>query len=207
MKQRAGACATTTLRTALAAACLLVGSALPLRAGAQVIEIGDDGAAVTYAGPTVFTDAGATPITVPVHAASRARLAPAPKAEVVQQLNAAAQAYALSPALVEAVAWRESGLRHEARSPKGAMGVMQLTPATAAELGVDGRDLAQNVHGGAAYLRRMLNQFGGDLTLSLAAYNAGPGAVQRYGGVPPFAETQAYVAAILNRLAQRAIAP
>lgn len=204
MKQRACACAKFAIRTALVAACLGAAATLPRAASAQVIEIGDDGRTSTYSGPTVFTDAGAQPI---VAAPPPQISVAAPKAEVMQQLNAAAQTYALSPALMEAVAWRESGLRHEARSPKGAMGVMQLMPATAAELGVDGRDLAQNVHGGAAYLRRMLNQFGGDLVLGLAAYNAGPGAVKRYGGVPPFAETQGYVAAILNRLAQRAIVP
>jgi soluble lytic murein transglycosylase-like protein len=203
MKQRSRACAKFAVRAGLAVACVCT----PAAALAQVIEIGDDGATTTYSGPTVFTDAGATPIALKPVAVVSARPGAAPKAEVIQQLNAAAQVYALSPALMEAVAWRESGLRHDARSPKGAMGVMQLMPSTAAELGVDGRDLAQNVHGGAAYLKRMLNQFGGDLVLGLAAYNAGPGAVQRYGGVPPFAETQGYVAAILNRLAQRAIVP
>ena len=188
---------------AVVAACLAVGA--PALARAQVIEIGADGQVATYSAPTVFTDAGATPILPPTPVAASPRAPSASQAAVRQQLDAAATAYALSPALMEAVAWRESGLRHDALSPKGAMGVMQLMPGTAAQLGVDGRDLAQNIHGGAAYLRTMLNQFGGDLVLGLAAYNAGPGAVRRYGGVPPYAETQAYVAAILNRLAQRAI--
>ncbi len=189
-------------------AALLLGAAPVLAstsAHAQVIEVGSDGAIAVYNGPTVFTDAGATPISPPVISAPTRRADPVARAAVMQELNAAATAYALSPALVEAVAWRESGLRHDALSPKGAMGVMQLMPGTAAELGVDGRDLSQNIRGGTAYLRTMLNQFGGDLVLGLAAYNAGPGAVRRYGGVPPFTETQAYVAAILNRLAQRAI--
>ncbi len=82
---------------------------------------------------------------------------------------------------------------------------MQLRPATAAELGVDRFDLAQNVTGGAMYLRRMLDSFGGDLPLALAAYNAGPGAVRRFGGAPPFVETRAYVSAILGRLALNAV--
>jgi soluble lytic murein transglycosylase-like protein len=186
---------------AVAALCLI--AAFPV--SAQVIEVGSDGQVAVYSGPTVFTDAGATPITSPAPVAKAPRAEPAARATVLQELNAAATAYALSPALVEAVAWRESGLRHDALSPRGAMGVMQLMPGTAAELGVDGRDLTQNIRGGTAYLRRMLNQFGGDVVLGLAAYNAGPGAVQRHKGVPPYAETQAYVAAILNRLAQRAI--
>jgi len=187
---------------------LLLGASPSLAPGlakAQVIEIGDAGQVSVYSGPTVFTDAGAAPIVQAAPVAQSSSPTPAPKAQVLQELHAAASAYALSPALVEAVAWRESGLRHNAVSSKGAMGVMQLMPGTAAELGVDGRDLSQNIRGGTAYLRTLLNQFGGDLVLGLAAYNAGPGAVRRYGGVPPFTETQAYVAAILNRLAQRAI--
>jgi soluble lytic murein transglycosylase-like protein len=84
---------------------------------------------------------------------------------------------------------------------------MQLMPGAAREVGVDRFDLRQNIQGGAAYLSKMVNQFGGDLTLGLAAYNAGPEAVRRWGGVPPYAETRAYVAAILDRLAARAVQP
>ena len=91
--------------------------------------------------------------------------------------------------------------------PKGAVGVMQIMPSTALSLGVDRYDLRQNIEGGAAYLRMMLNRYRGDTALALAAYNAGPGAVDRYRGVPPVAETQAYVGAILGRLAQRSIQP
>jgi soluble lytic murein transglycosylase-like protein len=103
--------------------------------------------------------------------------------------------------MVEAVAWRESRFNPRAVSPKGAMGVMQLMPATAKALGVDPRDAGANIEGGAAYLAQLLNAFGGDLTLALAAYNAGPDAVRQYAGVPPFPETKAFVDAILNRLA------
>ena len=78
---------------------------------------------------------------------------------------------------------------------------MQLMPDTAAALGVDASDATQNVHGGAAYLRQMLDQFDGNIELALAAYNAGPEAVRRYGGVPPYRETQDYVAAVLGYLA------
>jgi soluble lytic murein transglycosylase-like protein len=114
--------------------------------------------------------------------------------------------YQLSPALVDAVAWAESRYRADAVSPKGAVGLMQLMPATARELGVkDARDPVQNIAGGAAYLRAQLDRFDGDIERALAAYNAGPGAVARYGAVPPYRETQRYVQSILNRLAQTAL--
>lgn len=188
---------------------LALAGALPARA--QVIEIGADGAVSVYDRPAVFTDSGAA--TIPAIRTTRARVSyePPPAAgrtEVLQQLSAAASAYSLNPALVHAVAWRESRFRHDAVSSAGAAGVMQLMPETARSIGVDRFDLRQNIYGGAAYLRRMLDEFGGDVTLGLAAYNAGPAAVHRYGGVPPYAETRNYVAAILGRLAdQGAVAP
>lgn len=101
--------------------------------------------------------------------------------------------------LVRNVIRQESGGNPSARSPVGALGLMQLMPGTAAELGVhDPLDPRQNVEGGVKYLRKMLNTFGGDMEKAVAAYNAGPGSVQRYGGVPPFAETQNYVRRILG---------
>jgi soluble lytic murein transglycosylase-like protein len=191
-----------------AAHCLAMAAGVAALAGAaqaQVIEVGAQGQVAVYNGPTVFTDAGATPINPPVVHAPIQRAPSAERAAVMQELNAAASAYALSPELVEAVAWRESRLRHEAVSGAGAVGVMQLMPGTAAQLGVDQHDLSQNIRGGTAYLQKMVAEFGGDIVLGLAAYNAGPAAVRRYGGVPPYAETQAYVSAILDRLAQRAL--
>lgn len=86
----------------------------------------------------------------------------------------------------------ESRYCQDAVSPKGAVGLGQLMPGTAAALGVDASDPAQNLAGAARYLREQLDAFG-DVTLALAAYNAGPGAVSKYGGVPPYAETKAYV--------------
>lgn len=103
----------------------------------------------------------------------------------------------LDPALVRAVVQAESGFNSGAVSPAGAKGLMQLMDGTARALGVrDAFDPVENVAGGTRYLRQLLTQFG-DERLALAAYNAGPAAVQRYGGVPPFDETQRYVATVL----------
>ena len=107
---------------------------------------------------------------------------------------AAAKANRVDEAWLRAIAHAESGLRADAVSPKGAQGVMQLMPATARELRVtDPFSPAQSIDGGARYLAELLRQFQGDRRLAAAAYNAGPGAVARYGGVPPYAETRSYV--------------
>lgn len=103
----------------------------------------------------------------------------------------------VEPALFEALVAAESGFDPKALSPKGAMGLAQLMPATARALGVaDPFDPGQNLRAGARYLAQMLTKFR-DPALALAAYNAGPGAVERHGGVPPFAETKAYVDRVL----------
>ena len=112
-----------------------------------------------------------------------------------------ARANGLSPGLLRAVIERESAFEPCAVSKAGAMGMMQLMPATAEGLGVaDPFDAGENIAAGGRLLRQLLDRFGGDLGLALGAYNAGPGRVEQYGGIPPFAETQSYVEAILNKV-------
>jgi len=109
-----------------------------------------------------------------------------------------AEAWRLDPRLVDAVIQAESGYDPRARSSKGAMGLMQLMPDTARELSViDPWDPGENLRAGTRYLRRMLDRFGGRLELALAAYNAGPEAVRRHSGVPPYRETREYVRRVL----------
>ena len=118
---------------------------------------------------------------------------------------ATAQRHGLDPNLVLAVVKVESGFQTDAVSNKGAQGLMQLMPATAKELGVaDALDPAQNLDGGTRYLRMLVAQYGGDLGKALAAYNAGPGAVKRHGGVPPYRETHQYIDRVLRERARAA---
>jgi soluble lytic murein transglycosylase-like protein len=119
------------------------------------------------------------------------------------EIDAAAAKYGLDPALLRGLIRQESNFDPNAGSPAGAQGLTQLMPATAAALGVTNpHDPAQNIDAGARYLRQQLDAFGGDVSKALAAYNAGPGAVQRYGGVPPYAETQNYVRQVQAYAAQ-----
>ena len=108
--------------------------------------------------------------------------------------------YRVNPRVVEAVAEVESGLNPAAVSGKGAIGVMQIMPATGAALNAgDLRSARRNIEAGVRYLRYLGSKFGGDLRLALAAYNAGPGAVLKYRGIPPYMETRAYVTAVIER--------
>jgi len=127
-----------------------------------------------------------------------ARLVAVPDAEIQRRIEYHARRQSLSPRLVQALVQVESGYNPRARSVKGAMGLMQLMPPTAAELGVSSAyDVDQNLRGGTLYLRRLLDRFG-SLELALAAYNAGPHRVEQYSGIPPFPETRRYVKKVLS---------
>jgi len=151
----------------------------PRFAGALRSALGADGAAASALG-------GAN---------APAPVAPAQIDALVQQN---ASNWQVDPALLKAVIANESGFNANATSKVGAQGLMQLMPATAQSLGVQNAyDPAQNVAGGARYLKGLLDRFGGDARKAVAAYNAGPGAVEKYGDVPPYAETQNYVQNVL----------
>lgn len=133
----------------------------------------------------------------PKAAAARETSAPADSA-YYETIRQAAGKYGVDPKLVSAVAEVESGFQQGAVSATGAVGVMQLMPETAESLGVNPYDAAQNINGGAQYLKQMLDTFDGDVRKAVAAYNAGPEAVKEYGGVPPYSETQQYVSSVLD---------
>jgi len=159
-------------------------------ARAQVIEVSPSGEAIVTSStnqPRPYT-----PASVAAPTALKAALA------------VAGTQTEMSADLIEAVAWTESRFNPSARSMRGAIGVMQLMPATAQTLHVDPHQSVQNIRGGATYLRAMLQEFDGNLELALAAYNAGPEAVRRFHGVPPYPETQAFVASVLDYLAELA---
>jgi len=124
------------------------------------------------------------------------------------EIRSASQSNAVDESLIRAIIHAESAYQSDAQSPKGAQGLMQLMPATQLELQViDPFDPKENIRGGAHYLAQLLAEFGGDLELATAAYNAGPQAVTKYGGVPPFDETREYVrrVKILYRRYQQAL--
>lgn len=127
------------------------------------------------------------------------RLLPVPKAELKLLIDRYARFFGVAPQLVQAVVQAESGYNPKALSSKGAMGLMQLMPGTAELLGVTNAwDPQQNVRGGTAYLRQQLDRFDGSVRLAVAAYHAGPNAVTKYGGVPPYPDTQEYVERVLS---------
>lgn len=183
-------------------------------AAADVIEVGANGTATVYSGPTLFLGNTTSPVLKPEPKPQVA--APSPVLRLVEPsyplrlhptldayVTEAANKYGVDPILVRAVAWQESRFRGSSVSPKGAIGIMQLMPDTASGLGVNPYDPRDNIFGGVAYLSTLLDRFGGDVRLALAAYNAGPEAVTRHRGIPPYRETQNYVKAISERLSIR----
>ena len=178
-------------RTALAAMRLSVARQRAAVSSA-VIETGDRGAAPESSAAPFFT------LSWP---ALGAVCDPLPDAQFQPLLQRTAQKEGVAENLLRAVAEQESGLRPCAVSPKGAMGLMQLMPATARELGVhDPFDPQENLESGARFLKQLLTRFGGDQALALAAYNAGPARVEESGGVPQIPETLRYVQQILSKL-------
>ncbi len=131
-------------------------------------------------------------------AAIQANTQPANKSQILNVISQISKKHGVDEKLVQALIKQESGFNPNAKSKAGAMGLMQLMPSTARTLGVkDPYNIVQNVEGGVKYLKSMLDKYNGNMILALAAYNAGPGAVDKYDGVPPYKETQNYVRNIL----------
>ncbi len=123
--------------------------------------------------------------------------------QLINPILSATALHGVEPTLLVSIIARESGCRSSAKSPKGAIGIMQLMPKTAHWLGVSNpSDSFQNIAGGAKYMAKLLAEFDGNLSLALAAYNAGPHAVRRYGKIPPYRETRKYVVAVLKTYAK-----
>lgn len=170
--------------------------------------------AQSSAGASATTTAGAIPTTLGGGANGATVANPAAVPTVLgrgaaspydAQITAAATKYGIDPALLKGLIRQESNFNPSARSGAGAQGLTQLMPGTASSLGVsDASDPAQAIDGGAKYLKQQLDRFGGDVSKALAAYNAGPGAVAKFGGVPPYTETQNYVQKVLGYAAEYA---
>jgi soluble lytic murein transglycosylase-like protein len=168
--------------------------------GAGVIELpaavirGFEADEIVPAAPAAETKlAGPAPAAAP-----DSKAADPPVPNLREMVRAAAERNGLPAAFVQSVAKTESGFDPHAVSPKGALGVMQLMPATARMLGADPHDVEQNIDAGTRLLRELLLKYGGDVAKALAAYNAGEGAVDRFQGVPPYSETQHYVNTVVR---------
>ncbi len=142
---------------------------------------------------------GASATTTPATATATGSGSLNPSVPFAAEIEAAAAKYGLDPALLAGLIKAESNFNPTVGSGAGAQGLTELMPATAESVGVkDPHNPAESIEGGAHVLREMLDKFGGNVELALAAYNAGPGAVEQYGGIPPYSETQAYVPRVLG---------
>jgi hypothetical protein len=142
-----------------------------------------------------------------VFGSDREPVGPQPEVDLNQVVNAASARYRLDPDFVSSVIRAESGFNVRAVSPKGARGLMQLMPGTASQLGVrNAFDAQANIEGGTRYLRELLERYHFDLVKALAAYNAGPQRVEKFGGVPPYYETRVYVARVVRDFNKKKVA-
>jgi soluble lytic murein transglycosylase-like protein len=199
------------IRLGLSAAAIAVAASLfATPAQAQVMDIASDGTVSIRQGAGAATWEVVTPASdktvdqngqpiVPAYAYSNLNPPPVPP-QFAAALTQAAAGANVSPTLLSALVWQESRWNPQAVSPKGAIGLAQLMPGTARDLGVNPADPVANLTGGARYLRYLLDTFDGNVEKALAAYNAGPGRVRSAGGIPAIAETRAYVASIVRRI-------
>ncbi|HVW84226.1 MAG TPA: lytic transglycosylase domain-containing protein [Bryobacteraceae bacterium] len=175
-----------------------IGANIRLYDGGGFIEI--PAASITRFDAEEVTPA-VTPTSTPLTTATSPQPEPAKVLTPMELAAAAAKKYSLPESFVRSVMKTESGFRKDAVSPKGALGLMQLMPETAKQMGIDAANPKENAEGGAEYLRELLARYQNDpdqVLLALAAYNAGPGAVERYHGVPPYRETRDYILRVLR---------
>jgi soluble lytic murein transglycosylase-like protein len=181
-------------------ACVVAALLVPVFAQAQVYKWVDEDGIVTYSNIAPPQDQDFQTLRFPCYAADpkcrqvRWEKVPLNIRSFSTEIQSASRYNSVDESLIRAIIHAESAYQPDAQSPKGAQGLMQLMPATQAELNVsDPFNPQQNIHGGARYLSLLLAQFNGDYELAAAAYNAGPNAVNKYGGIPPYDETREYV--------------
>jgi soluble lytic murein transglycosylase-like protein len=187
------------VRTA-AVACAVAALVVPLSVHAQVYKWVDEEGIVTYSNIAPPSDQNFQTLSFPCYAADpkcrsvRWEKVPLNTRSFRTEIQSASRHNSVDESLIRAIIHAESAYQPDAQSPKGAQGLMQLMPATQADLNVsDPFDPQDNIQGGALYLSQLLERYNGDYELAAAAYNAGPSAVNKYGGVPPYDETLEYV--------------